>query len=371
MENEKDNNNPDDLIITRINKKRKDEPKKKIYTKLTKYKIINNSQKSEIISKESKENINYFRKKYINNKIRNPSINKTLNDIYCTIKSIHKINNKIYKIFNKKTNSKTANTTNENIKNMSIKSKIINVHKNKSNNKTKGLKRAKYSYDNMMILKRDTFSLKNDDKNSNKQKLNDYSRHIEDKSILYLSSFISEEINKTKINNKLNYEYNNIYLRDKIFNQKNKLKRNQTYENILNIYNYRNSKNIKDIIALEKSKQTEFKKLEKIKMLKQKYFNNDSALKKDFIEINDNKNNWHNKPRYFNDNINIYKNNNIYNNLKNSNYLNYFNKIISNNNAISEHKTQQEYIDDSDSSLINKLNYNYQAYKNILDSKLS
>jgi len=55
-----------------------------------------------------------------------------------------------------------------------------------------------------MILKRDTFSLKNDDKNSNKQKLNDYSRHIEDKSILYLSSFISEEINKTKINNKLN-----------------------------------------------------------------------------------------------------------------------------------------------------------------------
>ena len=370
MENEKDNNNPDDLIITRINKKRKDEPKKKIYTKLTKYKIKNNSQKSENISKESKENINYFRKKYINNKIRNPSINKTLNDIYCTIKSIHKINNKIYKIFNKKKNSKTANTTNENIKNISIKSKIINDHKNKSNNKTKGLKRAKYSYDNM-ILKRDTFSLKNDDKISNKQKLNDYSRHIEDKSILYLSSFISEEINKTKINNKLNYEYNNIYLRDKIFNQKNKLKRNKTYENILNIYNYRNSKNIKDIIALEKSKQTEFKKLEKIKILKQKYFNNDSSIKKDFFEINNNKNNWQNKPCYFNDNIDIYKNNNIYNNLKNSNYLNYFNKIISNNNTISEHKTQQEYIDDSDSSLINKLNYNYQAYKNILHSKLN
>jgi hypothetical protein len=157
------------------------EEKKK--NKECKYKQIQLSKKfeNEITKNNNRDNTNYFRKKYMNEKIRNPNINRTLNDIYDTINSINDINKKIYKIFYRRKNTKENNNTSENIKTIPVQKKIINEYKNKSNkfNKEKhkkNLKRSNYSYDNIMT-RNVNFSLINDraDKSNKPNKCNFFS----------------------------------------------------------------------------------------------------------------------------------------------------------------------------------------------------
>jgi hypothetical protein len=149
----------------------------------------------------------------MNEKIRNPNINRTLNDIYDTINSINTINKKIYKIFYKRKNTKEISKNSNasgNIKTISIQKKIINEYKNKPNksNKTKHkktLKRSNFSYDNIMT-RNVNFSLINDKaSNPNKPMKNEDTNKIDDRSILYISSYISEELDKNKINNLLKF----------------------------------------------------------------------------------------------------------------------------------------------------------------------
>ena len=352
-----------------INEERK---KKKEY----KYKKINLSKKNrnEVSKDNTRDNTNSFRKKYMNDKIRNPNINRTLNDIYDTINSINDINKKIYKIFYKRKNTKENNNASENIKTIPVQKKIINEYKNKSNkfNKDKhkkNLKRSNYSYDNIMT-RNVNFSLINDraDK-SNKPTENENQNKIDDKSILYISSFLSEELNKNKINNKLNYDYNDIHLKERLNKYRNKLKRNQTSDNILDLNYFRNSKNIKDIILLEKYKQNEYQKLENIKNLKKQYLKDITKEKKDSRQAK-NINNpevIRNKPLCFNDDINK---NNKYQKYKlfsiKKNSTSYF---INENLSFNEEKkndTWNQNNNDNITNIINKLNYNYEIYKNIL-----
>ena len=200
----------------------------------------------------------------------------------------------------------------------------------------------------------------------------DLQNKIDDKSILYISSFISEELKKNRINNKLNYDYNDIHLRDKLIRYKSKLKRNQTSENIFDLNYFQNSKNIKDIIILEKYKQNEFQKLESIKSLKRKYFNNIQKEKNDSKFIINNNNSTKNKPFCFNDDLGIIKKNQQYNNAANSKTYNtnyYINKIFSvdKENQNNRNSNQDIYNKNNNKTNINnKLNFNYEKYKNIL-----
>ena len=346
--------------------------------KVSKFKKIHKSNKNRSMImeqnyKEDKSN-NFFRKNYMNDKIRNPKINRTLNDIYDTINSINTINKKIYKIFYKRKNTKeNTNNSSNNSKNVCVKNRIINEYKQKQNKPKaqKRLKRAHYSYDN--IMSRNDYplfmsSVLNDDKN---HKFNKYPDKIDDRSILYVSSYISEELNKNKINNKLNYDYNDLHLRDKLNKYKNKLKRNQTCDNILDINYFRNSKNIKDIIMLEKCKQNEFQKLENIKTLKKKYFNKSYIEKQESKSNNFNNKTTKNKPFCFNDNIEKIKNDKNKNNyitIKNDNVKKYFNKIFSINKEKENNRNNyQDIFSKNYNTDINKnLNFNYEIYRNII-----
>lgn len=358
-------NNDEDLII--MNRK------KCKYNKIPKP----NKNRSVIMDNNCNDNKNYFRKQYMNDKIRNPKINRTLSDIYDTIKNINNINQKIYKIFYKRKNTKESNksdTTSESINKISIKNQIINEYmRNKSNKQKekKKLKRAHYSYDN--IMKNNISSLLNQNEVEKKDNPNsrDSQNKIDDKSILYISSFISEELKKNRINNKLNYDYNDIHLRDKLIRYKSKLKRNQTSENIFDLNYFQDSKNIKDIIILEKYKQKEFQKLESIKSLKRKYFNNIQKEKNDSKFIINNNNSTKNKPFCFNDDIGIIKKNQQYNNAANNKTYNtnyYINKVFSINkeNQNNRNYNQDIYNKNNKTSINNKLNFNYEKYKNIL-----
>jgi len=239
-------------------------------------------------NKYTEKNIS-FRKEYKNNKIRNKNINRTLSDIYSTINSINKINNKIYKIFNKRKNTNENNKSNYDnndtkvINNYfygknSMKNKIFNEIKNKSNKEKskKNLIRTHYSSDNIFKKRINSLMTK---KQSEKKEEN---KQLDDNSILYISSYITEELNKNQINNKLNYDYNDFHLRDKLNNVKNdkKLKRNQTYNNIFALNHFRNSKNFKDIVKLEEYKQNEIEKLENIKHFKKNYQINELSNEK-------------------------------------------------------------------------------------------
>ena len=346
--------------------------------KVSKFKKIHKSNKNRSMImeqnyKEDKSN-NFFRKNYMNDKIRNPKINRTLNDIYETINSINTINKKIYKIFYKRKNTKeNTNNSSNNSKNICVKNRIINEYKQKHNKPKvpKKLKRAHYSYDN--IMSRNDYplfmnSVLNDDKN---HKFNKYPDKIDDRSILYVSSYISEELNKNKLNNKLNYDYNDLHLRDKLNKYKNKLKRNQTCDNILDINYFRNSKNIKDIIMLEKCKQNEFQKLENIKTLKKKYFNKSYIEKQESKSNNFNNKTTKNKPFCFNDNIEKIKNDKNKNNyiaIKNDNVKKYFNKIFSINKEKENNRNNyQDIFSKNYNTDINKnLNFNYEIYRNII-----
>jgi hypothetical protein len=323
----------------------------------------------------------------MNEKIRNPNINRTLNDIYDTINSINTINKKIYKIFYKRKNTKEISKNSNasgNIKTISIQKKIINEYKNKPNksNKTKHkktLKRSNFSYDNIMT-RNVNFSLINDKaSNPNKPMKNEDTNKIDDRSILYISSYISEELDKNKINNKLNYDYNDFHLRDKLNNVKNgkKLKRNQTYNNIFALNHFRNSKNFKDIVTLEKYKQNEIEKLENIEHFKQNYqiddiSNEKKELNKYNINLDYDKKTTNKKPFFLNDIIKkssyTCKNNN--NSFKTTNINSYFSKIFSikNKNKENEAEKQNIYNRNYNTNIMNKLNFNYQIYKNILNN---
>ena len=341
------------------------EEKKK--NKECKYKQIQLSKKigNEKTKDNNKDNTNYFRKKYMNEKIRNPNINRTLNDIYDTINSINDINKKIYKIFYKRKNTKETSKNNNasgNIKTISIQKKIINEYKNKPSKSNKAkhkktLKRSNFSYDNIMT-RNVNFSLINDKAgNSNKPMKNEDTNKIDDRSILYISSYISEELDKNKINNKLNYDYNDIHLKERLNKYKNKLKRNQTCDNILDLNYFRNSKNIKDIILLEKYKQNEYQKLESIKNLKKQYLKDITKEKldsKQFKNINNPKV-IRNKPFCFNDNID-----------KNNKPFSINSYFINENNLVNDEKENNMWNQTSNTNIINKLNYNYGIYRNIL-----
>ena len=351
---------------------------------------LNNNSKyftNNIILKENKyieKNIS-FRKEYKNDKIRNKNINRTLSDIYTTINSINKINKKIYKIFSKK--SKKENIINSNKNNEtkcindyfygkhSLKNKLFNEIQNKSNkNKSKKIIiRNHFSSDSIFRNKINSLKAKKDAKKIAENK------ELDDKSILYISSYITEELNRNKIYNKLNYDYNDIHLRDKLNDYKNdkNLKRNQTYDNIFALNHYRNSKNFKDIVMLEKIKQNEFQKLENIKHLKNNYHDDEiSYEKKEFnefiMDLNNNKKILKKKPFYFNDTINksynTAKNNSDY--YKSKNINSYFYKIFSikNENDNDETVGQNIYTRNYNTNIINKLNFNYQIYKNILNN---
>ena len=345
------------------------EEKKK--NKECKYKQIQLSKKfeNEITKNNNRDNTNYFRKKYMNEKIRNPNINRTLNDIYETINSINTINKKIYKIFYKRKNTKEISKNSNasgNIKTISIQKKIINEYKNKPNksNKTKHkktLKRSNFSYDNIMT-RNVNFSLINDKaSNPNKPMKNEDTNKIDDRSILYISSYISEELDKNKINNKLNYDYNDLHLKERLNKYKNKLKRNQTCDNILDLNYFRNSKNIKDIILLEKYKQNEYQKLESIKNLKKQYLKDMTKEQWDSKQIKNINNSKvvKDKPFCFNDNID--KINKPFS-VKNNNTSSFINE----NFLVNDEKENNIWNQNSNTNIINKLNYNYGIYRNIL-----
>ena len=326
-----------------------------------------------------------FRKEYKNDKIRNKNINRTLNDIYSTINSINKINKKIYKIFSKKTTKENNKNSEKNkatkcINNYfygknSIKNKLFNEIQNKSNNekRKKNLIRNHYSCDNIFKNKINSIKAKKETKNINEIK------KLDDNSILYISSFITEELNRNKINNKLNYDYNDIHLRDKLNDYKNdkKLKKNLTYDNIFALNHFRNSKNFKDIVMLEKIKQNEFQKLENINHLKNNYQRDEFSYEKNEfnefnINLNNNKQISKKKPFCFNELINksynTSKNNNEY---YKSKYINsFFHKIFSIKNENDSEETVGEniYTKNYNTNIINKLNVNYQIYKNILNN---
>lgn len=371
-----------------FNEKNKIERKKNSNYYKYRNKIFDHPDKNpkELYDNDYNENKNYFRKKFKNDKIKNKNINRTLNDIYDTINSINKINKKIYKIFYKRGNTKENTNESKNIKNNSIKSQIINEYRNKSNKiqNKKSLQRAYYSCDN--IFQKNNYSLnkKDEHEETSKNDLNEFSNKLDDKSILYISSYITEELNKNKINNKLNFDYKDIHLKERLNNYKKKLKRNQTSDNIFDLNHFRNSKNIKDIIILEEYKQNEFQKLENIKGLKNKYKDNISKKEKDdsfeFNKIYKNHKNIKKKPFCFNDNININKkqkynsNNSSTSKMNKTNY--FFNKIFSiNDDKVNQDtknhkdsKNQNIYNKNYNTSIINKLNFNYQIYKNILNN---
>lgn len=326
-----------------------------------------------------------FRKEYKNDKIRNKNINRTLNDIYSTINSINKINKKIYKIFSKKTTKENNKNSEKNkatkcINNYfygknSIKNKLFNEIQNKSNNekRKKNLIRNHYSCDNIFKNKINSIKAKKETKNINEIK------KLDDNSILYISSCITEELNRNKINNKLNYDYNDIHLRDKLNDYKNdkKLKKNLTYDNIFALNHFRNSKNFKDIVMLEKIKQNEFQKLENINHLKNNYQRDEFSYEKNEfnefnINLNNNKQISKKKPFCFNELINksynTSKNNNEY--YKSKNINSFFHKIFSikNENDSEETVDQNIYTKNYNTNIINKLNFNYQIYKNILNN---
>ena len=336
-------------------------------------------------NKYTEKNIS-FRKEYKNNKIRNKNINRTLSDIYSTINSINKINNKIYKIFNKRKNTNENNKSNYDnndtkvINNYfygknSMKNKIFNEIKNKSNKEKskKNLIRTHYSSDNIFKKRINSLMTK---KQSEKKEEN---KQLDDNSILYISSYITEELNKNQINNKLNYDYNDFHLRDKLNNVKNdkKLKRNQTYNNIFALNHFRNSKNFKDIVKLEEYKQNEIEKLENIKHFKKNYqinelSNEKKELNKYNINLDYNKKTSNKKPFFFNDIINkssyTTKHNN--NSFKTTNINSYLSKIFSIKNEKKQNETEEQkiYNRNYNTSIMNKLNFNYQIYKNILNN---
>ena len=335
---------------------------------------IYKSCKNKEETKESKykNDKNSFRKKYRNEKIKNPTINRTLNDIYNTIKSINKINQKICTIVYKRQNTNDYNDTSENIQNKFIENKKFNEYSNINNSNIKGDKkvliRAHYSYDNI-ITRNDDFSLLNnkDDKN-NKIKFNNFQNKTENNKFLYISSNAPKELNCiNKINNKLNYDYNDINLTERLNKYKNKLKRNKTYGNILDLNYFRNSKNIKEIIMLEKFKQNELKKLENIKKQKLNFMSNrkNRAFKLKNQNNITNKQVIKNKPFCFNDNFD--KINEDSNNSKTNYSNNYFNKFFK---IVSEDEEYKNMSDDKNynTNLTNKLNFNYEIYKNILNN---
>jgi hypothetical protein len=132
MQNKDDNNSKRPFKEENIIKKKNNN--KSTYIRINKsIKITKNTNKS--ISNNEGENKNCFRKRFNNDKIKNKNINRTLSDIYETINSINKINKKIYKIFNKRKNSK-ENIIIKNAKKIPVRNKIFNEFKNKSN-KTK------------------------------------------------------------------------------------------------------------------------------------------------------------------------------------------------------------------------------------------
>ena len=377
MQNKDDNNSKRPFKEENIIKKKNNN--KSTYIRINKsIKITKNTNKS--ISNNEGENKNCFRKRYNNDKIKNKNINRTLSDIYETINSINKINKKIYKIFNKRKNSK-ENIIIKNAKKIPVRNKIFNEFKNKSN-KTKNkkeLKRAYYSCDN--IKEKIIHSKLTNDK-INKQKSDHLPNKIDDQSIIYISSYITEELNKNEIYNKLNYDYNDFHLSDKLNNFQKKLKTsqsNQTSDSVINFNHFKNSKNIKDIILLEKYKQKEFQKLENIKNLKNNYLRNISSENKNRFEVNnqnDNKKYIKKRPFCFNDNINIVeiskkRKNSFSKNYNKDNVNNYFNKYFSINdeNENNESKNQNIFNQNYNTSIINKLNFNYQIYRNILSNK--
>ena len=377
MQNKDDINSKKPFKEENIIKKKNNN--KSTYIRINKsIKIPKNTNKS--ISNNEGENKNCFRKRYNNDKIKNKNINRTLSDIYETINSINKINKKIYKIFNKRKNSK-ENIIIKNAKKIPVRNKIFNEFKNKSN-KTKNkkeLKRAYYSCDN--IKEKIIHSQLTNDKIT-KQKSNHLPNKIDDQSIIYISSYITEELNKNEIYNKLNYDYNDFHLSDKLNNFQKKLKTsksNQTSDSVIDFNHFKNSKNIKDIILLEKYKQKEFQKLENIKNLKNNYLRNISSENKNRFEVNnqnDNKKYIKKRPFCFNDNINIVeiskkRKNSFSKNNNKDNVNNYFNKYFSINdeNENNESKNQNIYNQNYNTSIINKLNFNYQIYRNILSNK--
>ena len=364
-----------------FNEKNKVERKKNSDYYKYRNKIFENPNKNpkELYDNDYNDNKNYFRKKFKNDKIKNKNINRTLSDIYETINSINKINKKIYKIFYKRKNTKENINESTNSKNISIKSQIINEYKNKNKpnkiEKKKNLQRAHYSCDN--IFQKNNYSLNKKDEpvETSKNNLNENSNKLDDKSILYISSYITEELNKNKINNKLNFDYKDIHLKERLNKYKKKLKRNQTSDNILDLNYFGNSQNIKDIIILEEYKQKEFKKLEKIKDLKDKYKDNISTKEKeDYFEFNkiyNNQKSLKKKPFCFNDNININKKqkySSATSKTKDTNFI--FNKIFSINSDKDnkDSKNKNIYNKNYNTSIINKLNFNYQIYKNILNN---
>ena len=366
---------------TKIMRKKNNKEESKINNSNTKYLIGNTKFKG---NKYIERNIS-FRKEYKNDKIRNKNINRTLSDIYSTINSINKINKKIYKIFSKK--SKKENIINS-IKNKetkcindyfygkhSLKNKLFNEIQNKSNkNKSKKIIiRNHFSSDSIFRNKINSLKAKKDAKKVAENK------ELDDKSILYISSYITEELNRNKIYNKLNYDYNDIHLRDKLNDYKNdkKLKKNLTYDNIFALNHFRNSKNFKDIVMLEKIKQNEFQKLENINNLKNNYHGDEfSYEKKEFkefnIDLNENKTISNNKPFCFheiiNKSYNTSKNKDEY--YKSKNINSFFHKIFSikNENDSEETVGQNIFTRNYNTNIINKLNFNYQIYKNILNN---
>ena len=363
---------------TKIMRKKNSKEESKINNSNNKYLIGNTKFKG---NKYIERNIS-FRKEYKNDKIRNKNINRTLSHIYSTINSINQINKKIYKIFSKKKTKENCKNsdTNKCINNYfygknSLKNKLFNEIQNKSNNekRKKNLIRNHFSCDNIFKNKIYSIKVKKDDKKINEIK------KLDDNSILYISSCITEELNRNKINNKLNYDYNDIHLRDKLNDYKNdkKLKKNLTYDNIFALNHFRNSKNFKDIVMLEKIKQNEFQKLENINNLKNNYHGDEfSYEKKEFkefnIDLNENKTISNNKPFCFheiiNKSYNTSKNKDEY--YKSKNINSFFHKIFSikNENDSEETVEQNIFTRNYNTNIINKLNFNYQIYKNILNN---
>ena len=132
---------------------------------------------------------------------------------------------------------------------------------------------------------------------------------------------------------------------------------------------FRNSKNIKDIILLEKYKQNEYQKLENIKNLKKQYLKDINKEKKDYRQFK-NENNpkiIKNKPLCFNDDINKnnkYQKYKLFSIKKNSTSY-YINENLSFNEE-KKNDTWNQNNNDNITNIINKLNYNYEIYKNIL-----
>ena len=369
-------NNNDINFKKSFNEKLKEEKINKPFNYVRIYK----SSKIKGKTKENKYDKNSFRKKYKNDKIKDPVINRTLNDIYNTIKSINKINEKISTIFYKRKNTNENNNTSEIIQNKFIENKKLNEFSKINNsyikNDKKNLIRQNYSYDNI-ITRNSDFSILNNKDNSNSQiKTYHLNNKTESNQFFYISQYAPKLFNNiNEINNKLNYDYNDSHLAEKLNKYKNKLiRRNKTYGNILDLNYFRNSKNIKDIILLEKDKQKEFKKLENIKKIKnQKFiFNNriynSIRFRTPNHNNNNNKNAIRNKPFCFNDDITISKDNSNYshNIVKNNNSNYYINKFFQINYENDKHKYNTDYRNYR-ANITNKLNFNYKIYKNILN----